>query len=74
MSQLTAMVSWPIRLAFLFISLALLSGTMLPFWPVWLKEQHIETAEIGLMLGVMSWAKIPADMFWAEISEENKQP
>lgn len=67
--QLTAMTSWPVRLALLFISIALLAGTMLPFWPVWLRDQQIGALEIGLMLGVMSWAKIPADIFWAEMSD-----
>jgi len=48
------------RLAFAYVALFGMMGIQLPYWPVWLAHRGMEPDEIGLLLGVFTWARLAA--------------
>ena len=48
------------RLALAYVALFGLLGIQLPYWPVWLAHRGLEPGQIGVVLGVFTWARLAA--------------
>ena len=51
------------RLVLVYIALFGALGIQLPYWPVWLAHRGMEPDQIGLLLGIPTWARLAAP--WA---------
>jgi MFS transporter, PPP family, 3-phenylpropionic acid transporter len=51
------------RLALAYVALFTVLGVHLPYWPVWLAHRGMEPEQIGVLLGVLTWARLVAP--WA---------
>jgi len=58
------------RLAFSYWSIFLLVGIFLPFLPVWFGGRGLSADQIGLILAVALWAKIPVGLGIAAIADQ----
>ena len=52
-----------LRLSFAYVAILGMMGIQLPYWPVWLADRGMEADQIGLLLGVFTWARLAAP--WA---------
>jgi MFS transporter, PPP family, 3-phenylpropionic acid transporter len=51
------------RLALVYVALFSMMGIQLPYWPVWLADRGMGAEQIGVLLGVFTWARLAAP--WA---------
>jgi MFS transporter, PPP family, 3-phenylpropionic acid transporter len=52
-----------VRLALVYVAVFGMMGIQLPYWPVWLAHRGMEPDQIGVLLGVFTWARLAAP--WA---------
>ena len=50
-------------------ALFLTLGSFLPFWPVFLESRGLTAAQIGVVLAVMSWARVIGVPLWGRIAD-----
>jgi PPP family 3-phenylpropionic acid transporter len=48
------------RLAFVYVALFGMMGLQLPYWPVYLAHRGLDPGELGVVLGVATWARLAA--------------
>ncbi len=48
------------RLAFAYVALFGMMGLQLPYWPVYLAHRGLDPGELGVVLGVATWARLAA--------------
>lgn len=63
-------------LSVLFIALFVTVGAIVPWWPVWLTERGLDTAQIGLLLGLATLVRViaaPVVAFAADRSGDLRQ-
>jgi MFS transporter, PPP family, 3-phenylpropionic acid transporter len=51
-----------LRLSFYYLALFLIVGTFVPFLPLWMSGRGLSSEQIGLVLAVALWAKIPVGL------------
>lgn len=59
-----------VRLALAYVALFFLAGVQLPYWPVWLASTGVSAVQVGVLLGVGTWARLVAPVLgsWADRS------
>ncbi len=59
-----------VRLAVAYVALFFLAGVQLPYWPVWLASTGVSSVQVGVLLGVGTWARLVAPVLgsWADRS------
>jgi len=53
-------ISATIRFSLLTSAINGIVGVMLAFWPLWLKSRGLDATEIGVLVGVGLWVRVPA--------------
>ena len=48
------------RLAFVYVALFGMMGLQLPYWPVYLAHRGLDPGQLGVVLGVATWARLAA--------------
>lgn len=59
----------PWRLAAFYAALFLAIGLYAPYWPPWLASRGLDAGEIGIVLGLTTWAKVVATPVAAGIAD-----
>ncbi|MBT3786807.1 MAG: MFS transporter [Alphaproteobacteria bacterium] len=55
--------SLSLRLSLYYLALFLIVGTFVPYLPIWMGGRGLSNEQIGLVLAVALWAKIPVGLF-----------
>jgi MFS transporter, PPP family, 3-phenylpropionic acid transporter len=61
------------RLAFYYLALFLIVGTFVPYLPLWMGGRGLSAEQIGLVLAVALWAKIPVGLSIASAVDHTGQ-
>jgi MFS transporter, PPP family, 3-phenylpropionic acid transporter len=63
-----------LRLALFYIAIFLVLGVQVPFWPVWLAGRGLTPEEIGALLAVGQWVKVPASPLAGMAADRSGEP